>query len=243
MIPKKIHYCWFGRGEKPKLERRCIESWRNYCPDYEVIAWNEDNFDFDVTTYTKYCYEKKKWAFLSDYVRLWVVEKYGGIYFDTDVEVIKSFDELLSYEAFYGFENEEYVASGLGFGAISHHPTIKAMLDEYEQLSKDSENMQMVGCPILNTKAVIPFGLELTGETQVIAGAHILSKDYLNPYEDATGKLYKTDNTFSIHWYAKSALDTKTKIRSRLTKPFHRLFGVRCFESIKQIMGKLIGGI
>lgn len=236
MIPKKIHYCWFGRGEKPKLAQKCIESWARHCPDYEIIEWNEDNFDVDVTTYTRFCYESKKWAFLSDYARLWVVEKYGGIYFDTDVEVIRSFDELLPCEAFYGFENEEYVATGLGFGAESHHPTIKAMLDEYEKLGEDFVNMQTIGCPILNTKALIPFGLKLTGETQVVAGANILSKDYLNPYEDATGKLIKTDQTFSIHWYSKSALDAKTRFRSRLTRPFHRLFGVNCFEFIKKNM-------
>lgn len=238
MIPKKIHYCWFGRGEKPKLAKKCIESWKKYCPDYEIIEWNEDNFDVYATKYTRFCYENKKWAFLSDYVRLWVVERYGGIYFDTDVEVIRPFDELLSYEAFYGFENEGYVATGLGVGAESHHPTIKAMLDEYEKLGDDSGNMQTIGCPILNTKALIPFGLKLTGETQVIAGAHILSKDYLNPYEDATGKLIKTDKTFSIHWYSKSALDAKTRFRSQLTKPFHRLFGVHCFEFLKQMVRK-----
>ena len=84
MIPKKIHYCWFGRGEKSKLTERCIKSWKKYCVDYEIIEWNEDNFDINIHPYTKYCYENKKWAFLSDYVRLWVVEKYGGLYFDTD---------------------------------------------------------------------------------------------------------------------------------------------------------------
>ena len=238
MIPKKIHYCWFGRGEKPKLAKKCIESWEKYCSDYEIIEWNADNFMIDVTPYTRFCYENKKWAFLSDYVRLWVVEKYGGIYFDTDVEVIRSFDELLSYEAFYGFETEEYVATGLGFGAESHHPTVRAMLDEYERLGEDVENMQTIGCPILNTNALIPFGLKRTGETQIVAGAYVLPKNYFNPYEDATGKLNKTDKSFSIHWYSKSALDTKTKFRSRLTRPFHRMLGVNCFEFFKQMVQK-----
>ena len=92
MIPKKIHYCWFGRGEKPKLARKCIESWKRYCPDFEIIEWNEDNFDVTKYAYSKYCFDNKKWAFLSDFVRLIVIYENGGIYFDTDVEVIKSLD-------------------------------------------------------------------------------------------------------------------------------------------------------
>ena len=92
MIPKKIHYCWFGKGQKPKLAEKCIESWKKYCPDYEIIEWNEDNFNLDTNGYTRYCYSNKKWAYLSDFVRLCVVEEYGGIYFDTDVELLKKPD-------------------------------------------------------------------------------------------------------------------------------------------------------
>ena len=125
MIPKKIHYCWFGRGEKPKLARKCIESWKRYCPDFEIIEWNEDNFDVTKYAYSKYCFDNKKWAFLSDFVRLIVIYENGGIYFDTDVEVIKSLDNLLQYEAFYGFENEDYVATGLGFGSVPHGKTAR----------------------------------------------------------------------------------------------------------------------
>ena len=107
MIPKKIHYCWFGRGEKPKLAQKCIASWRKCCPDYEIIEWNEDNFDVNRNGYTRYCYANKKWAFLSDYVRLAVVLEHGGIYFDTDVELLKSPVPLMQHEAFFGFENEK----------------------------------------------------------------------------------------------------------------------------------------
>lgn len=100
MIPKKIHYCWFGRGDKPKLAKRCIASWKKYCPDYEIIEWNEDNFDINTNEYTKWCYENKNYAFLSDYVRLLVVYRHGGIYFDTDVELIRNPDFLLENQAF-----------------------------------------------------------------------------------------------------------------------------------------------
>ena len=131
MIPKKIHYCWFGRGEKPALAKKCIASWKKYCPDYEIIEWNEDNFDINYNAYTKYCYENKKWAFLSDYVRLLVVYEHGGIYYDTDVEALKSFDDLLTYKAYFGFENEEHINTGIGFGAEKEHTVLKSMLEMY----------------------------------------------------------------------------------------------------------------
>ena len=94
MIPKVIHYCWFGRGEKPRLAKKCIASWKKYMPDYEIIEWNEDNYDVFSNPYTRFCYENKKWAFLSDFIRLDIVEKHGGVYFDTDVEEVKNFDNL-----------------------------------------------------------------------------------------------------------------------------------------------------
>ncbi len=134
MIPKTIHYCWFGRNPKPKLAKKCIASWKKYCPDYEIIEWNEDSFDVEQYPYAKFCLENKKYAFLSDFVRLVVIAKKGGIYFDTDVEVIKKLDGLLDYDAFYGFENDSYVASGLGFGSEKGHVTVIKMLEEYENL-------------------------------------------------------------------------------------------------------------
>ena len=117
MIPRKIHYCWFGRGKKPRLAQKCIASWKKYCPDYEIIEWNEDNFDVNRNAYTQMCYKEKKYAFLTDYLRLLIGEEHGGIYFDTDVEAVRSFDELLDNPAFFGFENDRFVNTGEGFGA------------------------------------------------------------------------------------------------------------------------------
>ena len=111
MIPKKIHYCWFGNGEKTKLAKKCIASWRKYCPDYEIIEWNEGNFDVNINPYVKMCYEQKKYAFLTDYLRLLVVLEHGGLYFDTDVEIVKNFDDILEHDFFIGFENEDYLAT------------------------------------------------------------------------------------------------------------------------------------
>ena len=237
MIPKKIHYCWFGRGEKPKLAKKCIASWRKYCPDYEIIEWNEDNFDVNRNGYTRYCYANKKWAFLSDYVRLTVVLECGGIYFDTDVELLKKPDQLLKNEAYFGFENEKNVNTGLGFGAQAGHLILEAMLAEYENLQPDDRgSYPMIVCPTLNTKALMPFGLRLDGKRQSLGNVEILSAEYLNPYDDPTGRLKKTDNTVSIHWYGKSWMDRGTVLRSKLTKPFHWLFGNDCFDWLKRIM-------
>lgn len=235
MIPKTIHYCWFGRGEKPELAEKCIASWKKYCPDYEIIEWNEDNFDLDRNEYAHYCYTNKKWAFLSDYVRLAVVCDHGGLYFDTDVELVKAPDDLLCYDAFYGFENTSNVNTGQGFGAVAHHPTVEAMAGRYLALEPNGEGQfPLAACPRLNTAALLPFGLELNGKRQNVAGAEILPADYLNPYDDATGRLERTENTVSIHWYSKSWISPGLKLRSKLTRPFHWLFGKNCFNWMKR---------
>lgn len=130
MIPKKIHYIWFGKGEKNERVKHCIESWKKYLPDYEIIEWNEDNFDINYNDFTKSAYENKKWAFVSDVARLWVLYNEGGIYMDTDVEVYKPLDEFLNNEGFTGFEDVHYPVTAT-LGAVKGNPVIKLMLDYY----------------------------------------------------------------------------------------------------------------
>ena len=235
MIPKIIHYCWFGRAKKSKKMIHCINSWKKFCPEYKIIEWNEDNFNVYLNEYTKYCYTHKKWAYLSDYVRLAVVKEHGGIYFDTDVEIINTFDSLLNYDAFYAFENENYVATGLGFGSIANHPVIVDMARIYENMIVEgSGEMKMIGCPILNTKVLLDYGLCLDGTLQNLSGLVILPVEYMNPYDDPTGKLNITNKTLSIHWYTKSALSRRNIIKSKITRYFHRIFGVHCFDWVKR---------
>lgn len=227
MIPKKIHYCWFGRGEKPKLAEKCIRSWKKYCPDYEIIEWNEDNFDIACNEYVKSAYEQKKYAFLTDYARLKIIYENGGIYFDTDVEVLRPLNDLLSNRAYIGFENDERVNTGLGFGAEAGNEAVLAMLKEYDQVIDQKE---FTGCTILNTNALRRCGLILNGKTQVLDDITVYAEDYFNPYDDPTGRLNRTDNTYSIHWYAKTWMDNRTVLRSKLTRPLHRLFGKNAFR-------------
>lgn len=241
MIPKKIHYCWFGRSEKPKLAQKCINSWRKYCPDYEIIEWNEDNFDVNLNAYTKWCYENRKYAFLSDYVRLLVVYQNGGVYFDTDVEVIRNIDFLLNNKAFFGFETSGMYESnpknastnsGLAFGSVASGRALQAMIKEYDRLLDGKHGTIM--CPKLNTIALEKLGLKRDGSYQKFSWGTVYPKEYFNPYESTTGQLNKTQNTVSIHWYMGSCLTTKQKIRAVISKPLHRVFGVDFMRKLRR---------
>lgn len=234
MIPKVIHYCWFGRGEKNTKAKKCIDSWKRICPDYRIIEWNEDNFDTDANEYTRKCYREKKFAFLSDYARLVILEREGGLYFDTDVEMLRRPDRLLEYPAFFGFENNENVNTGHGFGTVAHGDAVRSLLAQYDALLDGTSGY--VICPQLNTAGLLPFGLVLDGSRQDLGCCAVFPVDVFNPYDDLTGRLRKTRDTVSVHWYAKSWMDSRTVFKSRLTKPFHRLFGVDCFK--KKSKGK-----
>ena len=222
-IPKIIHYCWFGRGEKPKLTQKCIESWKKYCPDYEIIEWNEDNFDINMNPYTKMCYETRKFAFLTDYVRLLVIKEHGGVYMDTDVEMVRSFDGLLKNKAYIGFETDDYVNTGQGFGSEANNPVLDVMIAKYDDLL-DGEH-GTIGCPILNTEALVDCGLQRNGKPQRLENITVYPADVFNPYDDPTGVLTRTNHTCSIHWYGKTWMDKKVVLKSKLMKPVHRLMG------------------
>ena len=159
MIPKIIHYCWFGRNTLSPLAIKCIESWKKYFPDYEIKEWNEANFDVNIIPYTQEAYEAKKYAFVSDYARFWILYHYGGLYFDTDVEIIRSMNVIIEKGSFMGCENNDKegknlfqklgVNPGLGMGSIPYHPFYKEMLDLY--VSEHFKNNKGV----LNLKNII----------------------------------------------------------------------------------------
>ena len=225
MIPKIIHYCWFGRGEKPELAKKCIASWRKFCPDFEIREWNEDNCDYLAMPFMAEAYAAKKYAFVSDVMRLIVLEQYGGVYFDTDVEVIRDITPLLDDEGFIGFENDRYVASGLTIAAVEHHPVIQAMIAEYKELhyAQADDSVMPVGCPLLNSNVMERFGLVRNGQEQVVAGIHVYPEDFFNPMDSTTGKLNKTKNTYSIHWYSMSWLPSHTQIRVKIGRIIRRI--------------------
>ena len=147
-IPKKIHYCWFGKNPMPDEFERNIESWKEMCPKYEIIKWDETNYDVSKNLYMKQAYEQKKWGFVSDYARLDIIENEGGIYLDTDVKVIKPLDDLLKCKSFMGFIDNNMVALGLGFGAVKHNLLIKELRDYYNEkrFLRDDGTLDMRPC-------------------------------------------------------------------------------------------------
>ena len=225
MIPKIIHYCWFGRGEKPELAKKCIASWRKSCPDFEIREWNEGNCDYLSIPFMAEAYAAKKYAFVSDVMRLIVLEQYGGVYFDTDVEVLRDISPLLDDEGFIGFENDQFVNSGQVMAAKAHHPVIQEMIEEYKKLhfTNADGTATPVGCPRLNTDVMERFGLIRNGREQVVAGIHVYSADYFNPMDSTTGKLTKTENTYSIHWYSMSWLPKRVQMKAKLGRILRRV--------------------
>ena len=225
MIPKIIHYCWFGRGEKPELAKKCIASWKKFCPDFEICEWNEDNCDYLAMSFMAEAYAAKKYAFVSDVMRLIVLEQYGGVYFDTDVEVVRSISPLLNDEGFIGFENDQFVNSGQAMAAVPHQPVVQAMIEEYKKLhfANADGTVNAVGCPHLNSDVLERFGLVRNGREQMVAGIHVYPADYFNPLDSVTGKLSKTENTYSIHWYSMSWLPKHKQIKDKFGLLWRRI--------------------
>lgn len=201
MIPKTIHYCWFGRNPKPASVRKCIESWKKYCPDYEIIEWTEDSFDINRNLYCRQAYDAGKWAFATDYARLWIINQYGGIYLDTDVEVIRPLDPLLHHDCFIGRQPGFQVNTGAGFGACAGHPLIRQMLADYEHIPfmKENGEMDLWTCPHRNSQWLFENGLRKDNSYQKIAGADIYPVEYFSPKEAYTRIQHITTNTYSIH--------------------------------------------
>ena len=202
MIPKTIHYCWFGGNPLPKSAEDCIRSWEKHCPDYEIIEWNETNFDIDSNLYTKQAYENKKWAFITDVVRLYALYNYGGIYMDTDVEVIKPLDCFLHHHAFSGFEDPENIPTGI-MAAEKGHPLFKRLLEYY-----DNRPFVVNGEPDLTTnvttitKLLLTEGFVPNNSFQEIAGFALYPYDYFCPRDIHTMQLVVTENTYTIHHFA-----------------------------------------
>ena len=208
-IPKIIHYCWFGGNPKTKLINKCIKSWEKYCPGYQIIEWNENNFDINMCPlYVKQAYETKKWAFVTDYVRLKIIFENGGIYFDTDVELIRPIDDLLCYDAFFGIEKTKkdkyYIATGLGFGAIKGYKLLFEMMSEYDDISflLPNNKTDSLSCLLRNDSIFSKYGYNNENMTQIInENTIVLSSDYLCPMDWSSGSIRIEKQTYSIHHY------------------------------------------
>lgn len=206
MIPKIIHYCWFGRGEKPELAVKCIESWKKFLPDYELKEWNEDNFDISRNQYVREAYENRKFAFVTDYVRLYAIYTEGGIYMDTDVEVVDGFDKFLHHHAFSGFETDGNVPTGM-MAAEKDSIWAKDLLNQYNNRAfvQPDGSFDMTTNTTVITNYMLGKGLVLNNQYQDFPGlCTMYPADYFCPKDHRTGKVKCTKNTVCIHHFAGS---------------------------------------
>lgn len=249
-IPKKIHYCWFGGNPLPDSAKKCIKSWKKYCPDYEIVEWNESNFDLNCNTYCAEMAKRKKWAFLTDYVRLKVVYEQGGVYLDTDVQVIRPLDELVRRGPYMGFENTGRVATGLGFAAEAGNPLIRENMAYYEELQDFSE---LKSCPFITSEVLTRHGLtEDVTAIQNVEGLTVYPEEYLCPKNERTGLTKITKNTYSIHqfdasWFEPSWKEgqkkrwREAKLQYWLHTPnraLRKLLGTAGYEKLKGMLRK-----
>lgn len=228
MIPKKIHYCWFGGNPLPELAQRCINSWKKFCPDYEIIEWNESNFDLNYCDYVKEAYAAKKWAFVSDVARLYALVNCGGIYMDTDVEVIKSLDPILQYEAVSGFESFNRIPTGL-MACEAGQPLFKELLKEYNHahfIMKDG-TLDVTTNVTRITNTCLKYGLILNNTLQTVNGFTLFPNDFFCPKDCESKKVTLTENTCTIHHFDGSWMSQEDKCFSELKSRYLRVLPER----------------
>lgn len=237
MIPKIIHFFWIGDNPIPEKDQNFIDGWRKTNPDYEIKMWNETNYDFTKNEYMRAAYENKKFGFVPDYARLDVIYNYGGFYFDTDVEIIKSLDGLLNNQCFFGFESEKMVNLGHGFGAEPKCDIIKQMLDSYSSISfvNSDGTINKTPSPVYQTDVLKRNGLLLNNTNQVLnKNIFIYSSDYFAPMDYNTAKIELTDNTVSIHHYHASWFSENQKKSYDVMKRINNRFGSKLGKVVYQ---------
>ena len=218
MIEKTIHYCWFGNGQLDEKSKQCISSWKKYCPDYEIIEWNENNFDISSNIFVKEAYQKKKWAFVTDYVRLYTLYHYGGIYMDTDVELLKNIDCFLKHKAFSGFENNMLIPTGI-IGAEKGNEWIEYLMSYYNDkhfINEDNSLNIQPNTGIITNMTLKKYNLIANDEFQILSNSVALyPHDFFCPKSHITNEINITENTYCIHHFNGSWISKKEKKRSK----------------------------
>lgn len=222
LIPPTIHYCWFGGGKLSDLNKRCIDSWHKYCPDYRIVEWNEINCDVAETVFTRQAYETRKLGFVPDYFRLKIIYEHGGIYLDTDVELLKNIDDLRYNQGFCGLQFPGEVNLGLGFGAVKRHSVIKKLMERYLHMSfiREDGTLDETASPIYQTEDLRAMGMCYGTKPQTLSGLIIYPMEVLSPQNMVTGECRVTDYSYMRHHYDGSWLDMeKTRAKdARLSK-------------------------
>lgn len=233
MIPKRIHYCWFGRGKMPEMARKCIASWKKYLPEYEIKEWNEENFDLDQYPYVREAYDNRKFAFVTDVVRLYALYHEGGIYMDTDVEVLKPLDVLLQYDAVSGFESATRIPTGL-MACRKGLPIFKELLSEYDGLHfvKSDGSMDLTTNVTRITNTLLKYGFVPNNQLQTVNGFTLLPQDWLCPKDYETKVVNITPNTLCIHHFDGSWLNRTAKLKLSA----RRIIGTNLYSSIVHLL-------
>lgn len=241
-IPKVIHYCWFGKKEKPQFIRKCMDSWKRYLPDYEIIEWNEGNFNININKFIKEAYEAGKFAFVSDYVRVFVLYNYGGIYLDTDVEVLKPLDCFLHHSSFWGFEERNFIATS-SIGAIQGNVLIKRLLNSYEGKSfllPDGSYNTLTNVSMV-TKLFDELGLLRNGQYQEFDNlAVVYPQVYFSPYDYINCRIRVTDSSYTIHHFYKSWVPLKDRILANFKNILAKIIGGQNIARLRELINKLV---
>lgn len=239
-IPRIIHYCWFGDKEKPDVVKRCINSWKRNLQGYEVREWNEKNFDINCNLYVKEAYAAKKFAFVSDYVRVYALYQFGGIYLDTDVEVFKPFNDMLHHESFWGFEQENYIATST-IGAAKGNQIIKQFLDLYEGkrfIKKDGSYDDLTNVAMV-TNMMQSMGLKKNGEYQELERLGVVyPQTYFSPYDYINCRNFITTETYAMHHFDKSWLSPKARFKNNLKGIAAKVIGGENIAKIRSLISK-----
>lgn len=241
MIPKIIHYVWLGNKEMPDEYKNYINKWKELMPDYTFMLWTDKNFDITKSKYSMQAYQNKKWGFVPDYIRVAVLEEYGGIYLDTDVEVVKRFDDLLDNDFFISFENDAYVETAV-IGSKPHHQYLKTLMNFYENHSfqKSKNKLNLTPSPVYFTYYLKKhFNLDLHEKNQVLSNGsdtiNVYTTDYFAPINFTTKILTQTKNTYTIHHFANSWAGSKQKFTEKFTKGVYKIFGKKIFGNFTRM--------
>lgn len=228
LIPKKIHYCWFSGNPIPDTLKRCMETWEKFCPDYEIVRWDENNYDISWSPYMVQAYEHKMWGFVPDMARLDILYRHGGIYLDTDVELVRNLDELLYQPAFCGVEKWGNINMGGLSGAQKGNPVVKKILEYRRHISFFDHNgkQNQMTCGVYETPPLVQFGLELNNSVQVLENGDmtVYSSDYFQPFDYVSGETNITDRTFSIHHFSGSWLGEGAALERQRTREKYQKF-------------------
>lgn len=239
-IPKIIHYCWFGDGKIPEENQAYIDEWKTVCPDYQIIKWNESNYDVNKVAFMREAADAKNWTFISDYARIDIINTYGGVYLDVDVQLLKNHNDFLSFPSFWGmeqdFNRQLYVNSGLGFGSIPNNPLLIELLEFYSQMH--FENDKIVASPILLRNFFEQKGFVQKNRIQQFDFGTIFPKDYFAPL-DCFGRLKTTTNSVSIHHYLGSWIKNSENNENKLFKKCVYYFGEKMGEYVFQVLKRI----